>query len=580
MMNSTSTDDLLSDFFCSNELEPSTFDEGFIQSAPVAEEQNTDIAEQSFFDEGNVIPYATFPMMNPMFTSMGAFMMNPMFASMGMGFVPTDMTTATNGLSPLESNESSTLSIPSPSSSSSVNDSEKSSEPAKKKKKTNRKTATSTSGSDSESKKAAKKRKPEEIDHDDQRLQDLSKKQAEQLTEQEKEEKKKLRNRHTAKQSRDRKKQELNELRNANIALLQENETLKQQNMLLQGEVARLNLFISTSFGYSAVDVPSTYSVPSNTTTTTATRTTAARSIILVIGIVFVLGLLSFMTGGYNYNSFSSTITKQSIPTQQPVKPRGLGRTLLSHNRSESYTTERRTPPPQQAIPTQKSSPPASNSFNPESVYVESTMEMGENSDIEFSGEGMISYDVIFPTKLKRHFSTFQQQERVRNEISHLRNYENSTSNQDNTEDKSSYNSLTSTKHNNSKQLMSLTSPTFLSKRMEEKGHKYEKAKVYVPMDLPDSKRNELHLFCPYLYPLMSTSKEAHQFSTHDFDTSKKSVKIHIPVQMVCNKSNTKVIRMAEINAENFKLSEAFYEFNSATIDDQFKDAVVVNQQQ
>ncbi|KAG2391794.1 hypothetical protein C9374_013279 [Naegleria lovaniensis] len=439
--------------------------------------------------------------------------------------------------------------------------------PKKKKKVTTRKKASSnnsgnSSGSDSEEtkRKKAHRRKQEEIDDDMKRLQDLDKQT--ELTAEQKEEKKKLRNRYTAKVSRDKKKKELEDLRIENDNLRKERDSLKKQCEEHVQTINRLNLEVNR-----LAQIVNAQVRPSRT---------ALKSLIVFIGVFVFIGLLAFLSGSYK---FSSTM-KSSVPER--VAARRVARGLLTINNTSTEPNQATTTSPiSKSVRDVVNSTPhkehqqqqQNNDPLHEPVYVESTMEMGEMLD-EFSGDGMYTYDVFYPTKIKRHFREFQSfngpQKHNMSEASHIRSYENnSTSPADAIRKPPKPKSVTSQRHNNSKQISSFVSPSSLSKHMEEKKHKYEKAKVYVPDTNGKTKvqPNELQLFCPYLYPLIAGIPDpSYEFNTKDFDSSKSSVKIHIPIQMVCNKTNTKVIRMAEINAVNITLSEIYYEFNGGAL--------------
>ncbi|EFC43392.1 predicted protein [Naegleria gruberi] len=461
--------------------------------------------------------------------------------------------------------------------------------PARKKKKVSSDSKTSkqtSSGSESDEEKArkksnannARKRDAEEIDADMKRL--LALENAEDLTEQQKEEKKKLRNRYTAKVSRDRKKKELETLRDENHglqkkldeaqvtikSLKEQNEKLVHENHYLQSQLA----VVYSSYTMSTTD---------NSNPDNRKRNTIMRSAVIILGILFVFTIFTFLTGSFNYNSSSKTsfTSSSQSPQSEQKTARRLARGLLSINGSNyeqapnyvSRTTPRNVESVgSKSLPTHATSSHSVNQNLPEPIYVENTMEMGESLEEDFNPDGMMSYDVFYPSKLKRHFSSFSYQNPKQNasEASHIRNYDNSTSASPIPNKKKS---VTSQRHNNSKQISVLTRPTMLSKRIEEKKHKYERATVYVPSEhnIPSDKP-DLHMFCPYLYPLVAGVPDTgYEFSTKDFEASKKSsMKIHIPIQMVCNKTNTKVIRMAEINAENITLTDVFYEFNGPSL--------------
>ncbi|KAF0980239.1 hypothetical protein FDP41_013453 [Naegleria fowleri] len=462
---------------------------------------------------------------------------------------------------------SSLESVDSNSTSSSACQTDKNEPPKKKKKVTTRKKATNktdhSSGSDSEEskRKKAHRRKQEEIEDDMKRLQDLD--QQTELTAEQKEEKKKLRNRYTAKVSRDRKKKELEDLRNENENLRKERDSLKKQCEEHVQTVNRLNLELNR-----LAQIVNSQVRPSRT---------ALKSLIVFIGVFVFIGLLAFLSGSYKFSS-----TMKSTISDQRIAARRVARGLLTINNTSTESNQPNTNPSSKSVrEVVNTTPPKeyqqhqeqfSNYPLHEPVYVENTMEMGEMLD-EFNGDGMYTYDVFYPTKIKRHFREFQSfngQKHNISETAHIRSYENnSTSPIGAIRKPSKPKSVTSQRHNNSKQITSFVSPSSLSKHMEEKKHKYEKAKVYVPDTKGKTKvqPNELQLFCPYLYPLIAGIPDpSYEFNTKDFDNTKSSVKIHIPIQMVCNKTNTKVIRMAEINAVNITLSEIYYEFNGGAL--------------
>lgn len=545
--------------------------------------QQTNVA----FQTPNIIPVmfnnaAAAAMLHPsMFSNVFAFNTSPT-QQLITGSV------SSNSLSPLGNMSNTTqqngltitdLSNTSTSGSSDNSKKKKQTAPRKKKKVDTTKSKHSNSSSDSDEnsekarKKSIRKRDAEEIDADMKRLTDLEK--AQELTEQQKEEKKKLRNRYTAKVSRDKKKRELETLRDENNIVVKKLEeanmtikSLREQNESLSNE----NIYLKAQLSM----VYTTYNA-SATMDNNGKRNTVMRSAIVLLGVLCLFVLFAFLTGSSKYSS-----NDQSFSPQSPQTAKRLARGLLSINSSmadvqpNSRTSSSPKSIPKSSVLSQQhhSTHSASSQHLPEPIYVENTMEMGESLEEDFNPDGMMSYDVFYPSKLKRHFSSFsyhqQPQKHNASEAAHIRSYDNSTSTSATPIVKSKKKSLTSQSHNNSKQISVLTKPTMLNKRMEEKKHKYEKATVYVPSEssIPNDKSAELHMFCPYLYPLVAGIPDTgYEFSTKDFEGSKKSsMKIHIPIQMVCNKTNTKVIRMAEINAENITLSDVFYEFNGPSL--------------
>ncbi|KAL9653856.1 hypothetical protein ABK040_012917 [Willaertia magna] len=499
-----------------------------------------------------------------------------------------------------DKSNSSTISVSSPSNNSIAltSSEDETTKQKKKKKKTTKETpssvkvANSSSDEERQRKKSVKRRKQDEIESDNLRLNDLINKPNNELTKEQREEKKRLRNRQTAKLSREKKKKELEELREKNEELEEKErntrekyEKLKEKYSNLEGkynkvvkenEMLRNKLLEQPSC---TLDIQSDaflndtlmmgedneFAQISDNTISTVTTNNNRRSIFslaLFIGFFMVMGALVYFTGGeYRTLFFSNQYNNNNIP-QQPIQTRTMGRVLQSFNQSVENNTSVNRQNNREVIIKQKRN--YSEKEDTPLIEKESENIITDNNSVDdlnhfgfqFNTDGMAHYDVYYPQQMKRHFSFHNTQ---------------STIDKTNNEEEihiGKYYSNNSTKHpidSNNKQMMAI-SPDVLSKRVILKKHKYEKARVYVPTETDESK-NELHLFCPYIYPLLADPKKKNfEFSAKDFDTTKTSVKIHIPVQMLNNKTNTRIIRMAEINADNFKLSEAFYEFSTSSI--------------
>jgi hypothetical protein len=407
----------------------------------------------------------------------------------------------------------------------------------------------STEGkNDNEPPRKRRKRKNEEIDEDNDRLSELCNKPNAQLTEEEKQEKRKLRNRQTAQRSRNNQKSKLDTLEKENSDLQKKNTKLTQQLNEAKQQIDRLsreNAALQQRLRNNVIIDVGTQPIPPHRPPIGGAKATIVLAIVFCVGCTFFLGSV-YNNQGLRYHSAPAADTpamKSSLihntGTAHTTPEHRTGRTLLAKNDTGYCEVGNN-------LCYEKQDTPEATSVD------DAVMELPSQWSADFEGSGMIKRDVMFPSKMKKHFGLDTDDKVIATAA-------------DVAKPEKPFN----VNHNN-KQLISLTEDTFYEK-MREKRHKYSMGSIYefpspVEETSEDGKKT-VHLFCPFIYPILPSDGE------HDdnlfggfggaFDEDTR-IKIHVPIQLLNKTANSKVMRVAEITGENMSLSESYFELDAA----------------
>ncbi|KAL0491263.1 X-box-binding protein [Acrasis kona] len=434
--------------------------------------------------------------------------------------------------------------------------------------------------------KRGRKREKTEVDEDEKRFQELDSRDPNDLTTEEKREKKKLRNRKTAKKSRDSNKEKLakfDEIKAENDKLhykveeLEEKcESLKRENTILRNRLQEPMM--------------------SSSATSKASKTTLAFAVLFCVGCTFLLNSTTTTHNNLIGVQPSSDIVRvTNVPTITPVKFQKTEPTISSMSAIPvgPAVVSTISQPTTKSLHYSHVSPSddyshveSANDYNYEKVQEQRTNKVktlpAASDDVrrpggrtllahlsknmtadtcsldegvcrvkdgqmqvpelmfDFDGVGMVKKNFYYPNNMQKHFdSSAISQPEVINK-------------------------------NSNKQLIQMTDGS-LYEKVKSKQYKYALGSIYTfpsPIEEEDEDqdhRKTLHLFCPIIYPLLpGPNDELNDMNNMDGLDERTLVKIHVPIQ-VMNKSSSgaqdgKIVRLAEITGDNVVLSEAYFE--------------------
>jgi hypothetical protein len=420
--------------------------------------------------------------------------------------------------------------------------------------------------------KKRRKRKNDEIDGDNERLSELCNIPNGQLTEEEKQEKRRLRNRQTAQRSRNNQKSRLDTLERENTELKKKNtkitqqleesqrqcEALRKDNQKLRDQL-RKNVII---------DVPP-IPPPAQPMIRTPAKVTMLMALVFCIGCTFFIGnmlgdrdLLRTSTASVAHSVLQAKPAAVSTPAAPPVDERKnpAGRSILHVKNDTEYCGlgEGMCFDGKQK---------ASDDFE------DGQMELPTQAySFEFDGTGMVKKNIYYPTKMKRHFGLRDHDQEKDSAVAAKPEKETAVPANELVVPAQVKKDPLNIDHNN-KQLIRLTEDSFYAK-MREKKHKYSMGSIYeFPSPIEENEQYDeddkktIHLFCPFIYPMLPTDGDHHDDAFAglgagiDEDTR---IKLHVPVQILNKTTNTSIIRIAEITGENMSLSESYFELDAA----------------
>lgn len=412
--------------------------------------------------------------------------------------------------------------------------------------------------------KKRRKRKNDEIDDDNERLSELCNIPNAQLTEDEKQEKRRLRNRQTAQRSRNNQKTRLdtldrenNDLKKKNTKLTQQLEESQRQCEALRKDNQKLRDQLRKNV---VIDVPS---VPTpQPMIKTPTKVTMLMALVFCVGCTFFIG---GMLGDRDLIRAPNASVVDAV--LQPVAKNAPAAPVEEHKN-----------PARRAILQVKNDTEYcglgegmcfDSKQKASDALEDGQMELPtQGYSFEFDGTGMVKKNVYYPTKMKRHFGLHDHQEKERTAAKPEPTVVSTSELVVPAQVQKTPKPLT-IDHNN-KQLIRLTEDSFYAK-MREKKHKYSMGSIYeFPSPIEESDedgKKTVHLFCPFIYPMLPTDGESHDDAFAglgagiDEDTR---IKIHVPVQILNKTTNNSIIRLAEITGENVSLSESYFDVDPA----------------
>jgi hypothetical protein len=435
-------------------------------------------------------------------------------------------------------------------------------------------------GSDnSEPPKKRRKRKNEEIDEDNDRLNELCSKPNAQLTEEEKQEKRRLRNRQTAQRSRNNQKVKLdllerenNDLKKKNAKLTMQLEESNRQCEMLRKENQMLKDKISKNV---TIDLPPALP-PAQPALKNSQKATLLMAIIFCVGCTFFLGNLLGEKG--LTRAPVASIASLAIPANARTAPSTITATTTAASQSERKTLATRTLlQVKNTTEYCKLDDSVCYDKNNDDVIDDGQMDLPTQPiSFDFDSTGMTKTNIFYPNKIKRHFG-IKDDEPAERPQEQQQQQQKASEAQTTTSPQASQELVAVRPHkrltidHNNKQLIRMSENSFFE-NMREKKHKYSMGALYqfpspIEEEEAEDDKKTIHLFCPFIYPMLpnDSGDDMDSFAgLHGGLVEDTRIKIHVPVQMLNKTTNNKVIRLAEITGENMSLSESYFELDAA----------------